>query len=127
MDKNEKLIKLVMRFNQLSFVQISRETMIMLFPVALIGSIVWIIGDNLLAPSGFLSNVLHVQAWLPQRQFFRLIFNDATMVTVNWLASYAAFVSAIMTTRRYQHSNLIAGICSIISYVLIFYHGIRGS
>ena len=127
MDKNEKLIKLVMRFNRLSFVQISRETMIMLFPVALIGSIVWIIGDNLLSPSGFLSNVLHVQSWLPQRQFFRLIFNDATMVTVNWLASYAAFVSAIMTTRRYQHSNLIAGICSIISYVLIFYHGIRGS
>lgn len=127
MDKNEKLIKWAMWFNRLSFVQIFRETLIMLFPVALIGTIVWIIGDNLLAPNGFLANVLYVRQWLPERQFFRNLFNDATTLTVGWLASYASLVSAIMTTRRYKRSNLIAGICAIICYVLIFYHTIRGS
>ncbi len=127
MDKNEKLIKWAMWFNRLSFVQIFRETMIMLFPVALIGTIVWIISDNLLASNGFLANVLYIQQWLPERQFFRNLFNDATMITVGWLASYAAFVSAIMTTRRYRRENLIAGVCAMISYVLIFYHSVRGS
>lgn len=127
MDKNEKLIKWAMWFNRLSFVQIFRETMIMLFPVALIGTIVWIISDNLLARNGFLANVLYVRQWLPERQFFQNLFNDATMITVGWLASYAAFVSAIMTTHRYCRENLIAGVCAMISYVLIFYHSVRGS
>lgn len=127
MDKNEKLIKWAMWFNRLSFVQIFRETMIMLFPVALIGTIVWIISDNLLASKGFLANVFYIQQWLPERQFFKTLFNDATMITVGLLASYAAFVSAIMTTRRYRRENLIAGVCAMISYVLIFYHSIRGS
>ncbi|MCC4411731.1 PTS transporter subunit EIIC [Limosilactobacillus reuteri] len=126
MNKNEKLIKWAMWFNRLSFVEIFRETMIMLFPVALIGTIVWIISDNLLAPNGFLANVLYIRQWFPERQFFRALFNDATMITVGWLASYAAFVSAIMTTRRYRRENLIAGICAMISYVLIFYHSVRG-
>lgn len=127
MDKNEKLIKRAMWFNRLSFVQIFRETMIMLFPVALIGTIVWIISDNLLASNGFLANVFYIQQWLPERQFFKTLFNDATMITVGLLASYAAFVSAIMTTRRYRRENLIAGVCAMISYVLIFYHSVRGS
>lgn len=127
MDKNEKLIKWAMWFNRLSFVQIFRETMIMLFPVALIGTIVWIISDNLLASKGFLANVFYIQQWLPERQFFKTLFNDATMITVGLLASYAAFVGAIMTTRRYRRENLIAGVCAMISYVLIFYHSIRGS
>ncbi|MRH72037.1 PTS sugar transporter subunit IIC [Lactobacillus reuteri] len=127
MDKNEKLIKWAMWFNCLSFVQIFRETMIMLFPVALIGTIVWIISDNLLASKGFLANVFYIQQWLPERQFFKTLFNDATMITVGLIASYAAFVSAIMTTRRYRRENLIAGVCAMISYVLIFYHSIRGS
>ncbi|MDL2057358.1 PTS transporter subunit EIIC [Limosilactobacillus reuteri] len=126
MNKNEKLIKWAMWFNRLSFVEIFLETMIMLFPVALIGTIVWIISDNLLAPNGFLANVLYIRQWFPERQFFRALFNDATMITVGWLASYAAFVSAIMTTRRYRRENLIAGICAMISYVLIFYHSVRG-
>lgn len=127
MDKNEKLIKWAMWFNRLSFVQIFRETMIMLFPVALIGTIVWIISDNLLASKGFLANVFYIQQWLPERQFFKTLFNDATMITVGLIASYAAFVSAIMTTRRYRRENLIAGVCAMISYVLIFYHSVRGS
>lgn len=127
MDKNEKLIKRAMWFNRLSFVQIFRETMIMVFPVALIGTIVWIISDNFLASNGFLANVFYIQQWLPERQFLRALFNDATMITVGWLASYAAFVSAIMTTRRYRRENLIAGVCAMISYVLIFYHSVRGS
>lgn len=127
MGRKQKLVTWAVRFNQHAFVQILRETLIMLFPVALVGSIVWIIGDNLLAPNGFLANILRVRQWLPQRQFFRALFGDATTITVGWLASYAAFVSAIMTTRRYRSGNLIAGVCAMISYVLIFYHTIRGS
>lgn len=71
MDKNEKLIKRAMWFNRLSFVQIFRETMIMLFPVALIGTIVWIISDNLLASNGFLANVFYIQQWLPELPIFK--------------------------------------------------------
>jgi PTS system cellobiose-specific IIC component len=126
MDKKQKLVAWAVRFNQHSFVQILRETLIMLFPVALVGSIVWIISANLLSPNGFLANILQVRRWLPQRQFFQALFSDATTITVGWLAAYATFVSAIMTTRRYQRGNLIAGICAMISYVLIFYHAIRG-
>lgn len=57
----------------------------------------------------------------------RALFNDATIVTVGWISPYAALVSAILTTRQYRKENTIAGLTAIVSYVMIFYHSVRGS
>lgn len=123
---NEKLVNWAVRFNHLSFVRVFRETMILLFPIGLVGTITWIISDNLLATNGFLANILYIRQWLPQRQFFQTLFSDATTLTIGWLAAYAAFTSAVVTTKHHQRGNLIAGLCAMVSYVLIFYHTVRG-
>lgn len=126
MDKHQGLINWAVRFNRHLFIRVLRETMTILFPVALVGSIMWIISDNLLAPNGFLANILYVNRWLPQSQFWRALFSDSTMITVGWLASYASLVSAVLVSKHRQRPNLLAGICAMISYVLIFYHSVRG-
>lgn len=102
------------------------ETMILLFPIGLIGTVTWIISDNLLASNGFLANVLYIRRWLPQRRFWQALFGDETTLTIGWLAAYAAFTSAVVTTKHHQRGNLLAGLCALLSYVLIFYHTVRG-
>lgn len=126
MSIKDKLIEWAVRFNRHSFVRVFRETMILLFPIGLVGTITWIISDNLLATDGFLANILYIRQWLPQRQFFQTLFSDATTLTIGWLAAYAAFTSAVVTTKHHQRGNLIAGLCAMLSYVLIFYHTVRG-
>lgn len=126
MGLNDKLVNWAVRFNRHSFIRVFRETMILLFPIGLIGTITWIISDNLLAPNGFLANILYIRDWLPQQQFFRALFSDATTLTIGWLAAYAAFTSAVVTTKHHQRGNLLAGLCAMLSYVLIFYHTVRG-
>lgn len=125
--KEDKLVNRIDRFNQHAFIQVLQQTMIILFPVALIGSFTWVISDNLLASNGFLAEILRIQQWLPQWRFFHYLFRDATTIMIGWLSTYAAFVSAILTTQEYKRVNWMAGLCGIVSYVLIFYHTVRGS
>ena len=126
LDKHQGLVNWAVRFNRHLFIRVLRETMTILFPVALVGSIMWIVSDNLLASNGYLANILYVSRWLPQRQFWRALFSDGTMITVGWLAAYASLVSAVVTSKHRQQPNLAAGLCAMISYVLIFYHSVRG-
>lgn len=127
MEIKDKLVNLVVRFNERSFIKILQQTMIILFPVAVVGSFAWIISDNLLSTCGFLANMFQIRRWVPQLKFFRLLFNDAQIVTIGWMSIYASFVGAYLTTRYYQQNNILAGITAIISYGLIFHHSIRGS
>lgn len=127
MEKKDKLVNLVVRFNERSFIQILQQTMLILFPVAVVGSFAWIISDNLLSTGGFLANMFQIHRWVPQLTFFRLLFYDAQIVTIGWMSVYASFTAAYLTTRYYQRNNILAGITAIISYGLIFHHSIRGS
>lgn len=100
--------------------------MMILFPVALVGSFAWVISNNLLANNGFLANIFRVRQWLPQMSFWRQLFTDAALVTVGLLSLYAAFISATLTTYHHHRPNTIAGLTAVISYILIFFHGIHG-
>lgn len=53
MGKKRRFVNWATWFNERPFVKIMQQTMIILFPVALIGSFTWMISDNLLATNGF--------------------------------------------------------------------------
>lgn len=124
---NERLINWVVKFRQRSLIQILYRTMIALFPLVLIGSFAWVIYENLLSTDGFLGSVLHVNNWLPFRHFFRALFSDVSRVSIGWMAPFGALVSAVITTKYYDRENPIAGAAAIVSYTLIFIHGVWGN
>lgn len=127
MASSQKLIAKMVKFRQYSFIQILQQTMITLFPIALIGASASVISHVFLSPSGFLGSVLHIRQWFPQYQFFRELFNDLSVVTVGWISPYAALLSAHWTTHRYHRNIPVAGLAALASYVLIFFHSVRGN
>lgn len=127
MGKKRRFVNWATWFNERPFVKIMQQTMIILFPVALIGSFTWMISDNLLATNGFLANIFRVRQWLPYMQFWRQLFNDITLATIGLVSPYAAFTSATLTTYHYKHPNIIAGLTAAATYILIFFHSQRGA
>lgn len=125
MTNNGRLINALVHFRQLSFIQIIQRTMVTLFPIALIGSVTGILSYVLFTPSGFLGSVLGIRHWLPQYRFFQIIFNDASVVTVGFLAPYAAFISAQLKTRQHHREVPSVGVTAMACYVLLFYHSVR--
>ena len=127
MGKKRRFVNWATWFNERPFVKIMQQTMIILFPVALIGSFTWMISDNLLATNGFLANIFRVRQWLPQMQFLQQLFNDITLATIGLVSPYAAFTSATLTTYHYKHPNIIAGLPAAAAYILILFHSPRGA
>ncbi|WP_283583694.1 PTS transporter subunit EIIC [Limosilactobacillus difficilis] len=123
---NPKLVKRLVRFRQLPFIQVLQRTMLTLFPVALIGAFAWLIARVFLSPAGFLGNILAIKSWFPQYRFFYYVVNDVYNVTIGFIAPYAALASAQLTLRQHQKDIPIAGIFAMASYVLIFLHDVRG-
>lgn len=126
MKKERWFVKWAIWVNERTFIKIFQRTMIVLFPIVLVGSFTWVISTNFLATNGFLANIFRVRQWLPQMQFWRQLFRDATLVTVGLISPYAAFMSANLTTYYYHRPNMIAGLTAVISYILLFFHSIRG-
>ena len=126
MKKERWFVKWAVWVNERTFIKIFQQTMIVLFPIVLVGSFTWVISTNLLATNGFLANIFRVHQLLPQTHFWRQLFRDATLVTVGLISPYAAFMSANLTTHYYHRPNTIAGLTAVISYILIFFHNFRG-
>lgn len=122
---NQRLVNAIVKYRKTSFIQILNYTLVILFPVIVIGSASWVIYGNLLSRNGFLANMLHTTSWLPHWQFWRTLFQDLTRLTVGWVTPFSALVSAYITTKYYQKDNIIAAGVGVISYTLIFYHSVR--
>lgn len=127
MKKKRRFVDWATWFNERPFINIVQQTMIILFPVALIGSFAWMISDTLLASNGFLASIFRVRQWLPHLQFWRQLFNDVTLATIGLASPYAAFTSATLTTYHYRRPNIIAGLTAVASYFLVFLHSGRGT
>lgn len=125
MTGRQSLVDSLVGFERRPFIQVLRRTMIILFPLALVGSLAYFLSQVCFAPTGFIGNVLHIRRWLPAYWFFRDVLNDADTATVGLLALYAAFLGSYLTVRRHYEAPL-AGIAAAASYLLIFYHNIRG-
>lgn len=124
--KRQVLIKQIIKFRQFTFVRILQQTMLILFPIVLIGSFAEIISNIVFSTQGYLGSFLHIGQF-SGRQFWHEIFNDLKTVTVGWWSTYAAIISAFLTTKYFHKDSFLSAIMGGVGYVLIFYHSIRGT
>lgn len=124
--ENPTLVKKMLHFRQLPFIQVLQRTMLTLFPIALIGSFAYLLSRVVFSPNGFIGNVIAIRSWFPQYQFFYDIFSDIFNVTIGYISTYAALVSAQLTLRQHHKDIPAVGAFAMASYVLIFMHYERG-
>lgn len=118
-----KLIDGLVWLNRRSFIQVIRQTLIAMFPLALVGSLACLVEKSLLNVNGFFYNILAVGYWLPitwQRPF-QFIFTSVAQVIFSLIGLIACYFSAVNTARWYRRDALSAGLTAVVTLLLIAY------
>lgn len=124
---NAKFLKAITKYQNFSFIRVANKTMITLFPVILIGAFSWTLSYCFANPVSLFGRIVSLNSWFPQAWFLRAILGDLFTVTSGTLALYGALISARETAILYKIKPLFAELFSVISYLLIFHHSLRGN
>ncbi|WP_047999258.1 PTS transporter subunit EIIC [Lactiplantibacillus herbarum] len=96
-----------------------RDTLTLLFPFALIGAYVSFVNQAIFQRNGFLNHIYYLSHWVPG---FKELATYTTMLNLSIngiLAIIAAFAAANFVARSAQRDNLLAGITSAISFMML--------
>ena len=116
----DKLVNWTVRFRKIEFIRILQRTMLILFPIVLIGSFAQLLSESLFSTNGYLGSLIKINN-LPNYRFYRMIFSDIVNVSTGWLAPYSALVSAYLVTKRHGYEGILGSLVAVGSYVLLFY------
>lgn len=103
-----------------SFYVVLRQTMIVLFPFALVGSFARVLRTALLDPQGFGGTILQVTKWLPHYQGLHTLVGSFESLTLGIIAVLAAYHAASETAALYKQDKQIAGTTGLLTYALLF-------
>lgn len=119
-----KVVNSFVRFNRWSFIQVVRQTLVVLFPVTLLGSLARLVVKSFLDPNGFFYNILGIGAWLPLvwLRTMQFVFTSVTQIFFNLLGVLACFICAYNTARFYRKDAQMAGVTSMFALLLVAYH-----
>jgi PTS system cellobiose-specific IIC component len=118
-----KIVMELVRFNQHSFIRVTRQTLAALFPWALVASFSCLIEKSFLNANGFFYNILVINAWLPLvwQRVLQYIFTSITSVIFSLLGIFACYFNASHTARLYKKNNLQAGMTAVVTLLLLAY------
>lgn len=119
-----KVVNSFVRFNRWSFIQVVRQTLVVLFPVTLLGSLARLVVKSFLDPNGFFYNILGIGAWLPLvwLRTLQFVFTSVTQIFFNLLGVLACFICAYNTARFYRKDAQMAGVTGMFALLLVAYH-----
>ena len=119
-----KVVNSFVRFNRWPFIQVVRQTLVVLFPVTLLGSLARLVVKSFLDPNGFFYNILGIGAWLPLvwLRTMQFVFTSVTQIFFNLLGVLACFICAYNTARFYRKDAQMAGVTSMFALLLVAYH-----
>lgn len=116
-----RLIDGLVWLNRRSFIWAVRQTLIAIFPLALVGSLACLVEKSLLNVNGFFYNILIVGNWLPQawQRPLQFAFTSIVQVIFSLIGLVACYFSAVNTARWYRRDSSSAGLTAVITLLLI--------
>lgn len=118
----KKIINGVVALHRYSFVRVTRQTLIMLFPIVLIGTMAKMILKTVFKPDGFIFNIAFLDV-IPQNvlQLIQFILSSISQITLSLLGIYAVYMAAKFTAKLYHRDGKFAGATAIITLLLMAY------
>lgn len=116
-----QIVHAVATYRHLTFIRVTRRTLAVIFPFALLGAIARMFLTTVFSPDGYLYNIFNLGDWLPRaaRLFLRNAFLGLSQVTLDVLAVYAAFGAAKYTAKLYHADDQLAGITGAATMLLL--------
>ncbi|GGI63945.1 PTS sugar transporter subunit IIC [Limosilactobacillus caviae] len=119
---HEKIINRIIALHHYSFVRITRQTLIMIFPIVFIGTMAKMILKTVFKPDGFIYNVAFLDV-IPQSvlQIIQFVLTSIGQLTLGILGVYTAYMAAKFTAKLYRRDGKFAGITAILTLLLMSY------
>ncbi|WP_411163027.1 PTS transporter subunit EIIC [Lactobacillus johnsonii] len=120
----EKIIfKTIVRLRRLAFFRVTDRTLMMLMPLAVVGSIFQFLWQSVFSPTSLISNIFYFDKWLPDQIFNASWYacQGVTSVIFGTFGLFTAYFSAQYTARLYQKDAQMAGVSGMLALLLCAY------
>lgn len=117
----QQLMKVSIDMSRSKFVRIINQTLIVLFPIMLLGSFSEVIKYAFLTPSGFMATLFGIPNWLPFARQFAQLFGVIFHCTIDVIALYGAYGAAYFTMRLAGEAPASAGAIGILAFLIVAY------
>ena len=112
----EKIIfKTIVRLRRLAFFRVTYRTLMMLMPLAVVGSIFQFLWQSVFSPMSLISNIFYFDKWLPDQ-----IFN-ASWYACQGVTSVIFGTFGLFTAYFYQKDAQMAGVSGMLALLLCAY------
>ncbi|EFW08319.1 cellobiose-specific PTS system IIC component [Streptococcus anginosus 1_2_62CV] len=116
---DQYLIKKMIAFRQMSFIKITQETLVSLFPFFLLTTITMVLSESIFSVNGYINNLFSVRSWFPYFSTIGLVLTNCTALIGGLSGPLATYFSAKYTAGHYGRSTGTAGITAFIFSLLI--------
>ena len=119
---HEKIINRIVILHRYSFVRITRQTLIMIFPIVFIGTMAKMMLKTIFKPDGFIYNIAFLDV-IPQNvlRIIQFMLTSISQLTLGILGIYTVYMAAKFTAKRYRRDGKFAGITAILTLLLMSY------
>ncbi|WP_144208368.1 PTS sugar transporter subunit IIC [Streptococcus constellatus] len=116
---DQYLIKKMIAFRQKSFIKITQETLVSLFPFFLLTTTTMVLAESVFSPNGYINNLFGVRLWFPYFSTIGLVLTNFTALTGGMAGPLATYFSAKYTVGHYGRSTGTAGITAFVFSLLV--------
>ncbi len=116
---DQYLIKKMIAFRQMSFIKITQETLVSLFPFFLLTTTTMVLSESFFSVNGYINNLFSVRSWFPHFSTISLVTTNFTYLIGGLAGPLATYFSAKYTAGYYGRSTGTAGITAFIFSLLV--------
>ena len=116
---DQYLIKKIIAFRQMSFIKITQETLVSLFPFFLLTTITMVFSESIFGINGYINNLFAIRHWFPHFSTISLVTTNFTYLIGGLAGPLATYFSAKYTAGYYGRSTGTAGITAFIFSLLV--------
>lgn len=118
-----RITNIFLKIRRLSIFRIFQRTLVMLMPIAVIGSYFKLLRDAVFSPDSFIYNIFNADVTMPDRIWYAGAFvsNGMVRVTFGLFGIYAAYFAARYTARLYRKDSTMVGMTAVIVIMFCAY------
>lgn len=116
-----RIYQSLQKLMQKSFLSVVQETLVALFPFALIGSGAQMVLKTMFSDDGFFANIFYFGDWMPDWLYrgCQAALFAVNQVTISLFGLLVVYEAAKYTARRYHRDAQMAGMTGIITLLLV--------
>ena len=116
-----RMYQFLSRLTHKSFFTIAHQTLLTLFPFALIGSGAQMVLKTMFSDDGFFANIFYFSDWMPDWLYrcCQAALFAISQVTISLFGLLVVYETAKYTARRYHRDAQMAGMTGIVTLLLI--------